>query len=103
MSVKRLTKEEKLRIAYDFYKSILSSSAIGKKHNVSPNTVNMIANQYEPAVAQKEYLHSKANALVFDNKDYQLAIKILREFNVPFIIPSKFEMQAEFESKINFE
>jgi len=102
MTVKRLTKEQKLRIAYDFYKSVLSSSAIGKKHNVSPNTVNMIANQYEPAVANKEYLESKANALVFDKKDYDMAIKILTEFNIPFIKPKKFEMQAEFESKINF-
>lgn len=103
MSGKRLTKEQKLSVAKDFYKSVLSHHEIGRKYNISPNTVSVIARSYEPIITHKEYHNTKTNALIFDNKDFEMALKLLDEFNIKYSRPKNFEITAEFESKLNFD
>ena len=103
MSGKRLSKEKKLQVAKDFYKSVLSHHAIGRKYGISPNTVSVIARSYEPIITHKEYENTKGFALIFDEEQFQMAIKILDEFNVGYIKPKNFNLTAEIESKINFD
>lgn len=103
MSGKRLDKETKLQVAKDFYKSVMSHHAIGRKYGISPNTVSVIARSYEPIVTNKEYLDTKGYALLFDAEQYKMAVKILNEFNIKFLQPKTFELTAEVESKINFD
>jgi hypothetical protein len=103
MSGKRLTKEQKLEVAKDFYKSILSHHEIGRKYNISPNTVCVIAKSYEQIITHKEYQNDKGFALIFNEEQYLLALKILDEFNVGYIKPKNFKLTAEIESKLNFD
>ena len=103
MSGKRLTKEQKLSVAKDFYKSVLSHHEIGRKYGISPNTVSVIARSFEPIITNKEYHNTKTNALIFDNEDFEMALKILNEFNIKYSRPKNFEITAEFESKLNFD
>lgn len=103
MSVKRLTREEKLAIAKDFYKSAMSPHAIGRKYQVSPNTVDKVANEFEQVVTNKKYLNTKQKVMVFDAEEFEIAVKILNEFRVKFVAPDYFEIEAQFESKINLD
>lgn len=103
MSGKRLSKEQKLEVAKDFYKSVMSHHAIGRKYGISPNTVSVIARSYEPIITHKEYENDKGFALLFDEEQFNMALKILDEFNIRYIKPKEFNLTAKIESKINFD